>query len=49
MLQKNGSAASESRGLVFDPYKGHRVVSLNKTLPRVLVKTQESVAPSRHD
>ena len=37
MLQKNGSAASESRGPVFDPHKGHRVVSLNKTLPSVLL------------
>ena len=39
---------SESRGPGFDPHKGHRVVSMSKThlLHRVLVKTQEAMAPS---
>ena len=42
---------SESRGPGFDPNKGHCVVTLSKAhlLPRVLVKTQEAMAPSRHD
>ena len=33
-----------------DPHGPHRVVSFSKTheLPKVLAKTQEAVAPSRH-
>ena len=53
---ENGSSGrraldSESRGPEFDPYWQHRVVPLSKTiyLPKVLDKTQEVVAPSRHD
>ena len=45
---------SELRGHGFDPHKDHsfhHVVSLSKThkLHRILVKTQEAMAPSRHD
>ena len=41
---------SGARGLWFDPYSGRRVVSLSKIhLPKSTGKTQEAVAPSRHD
>ena len=41
---------SGARGRGFETYRRH-VVSLSKTLysPKVLVITQEAVAPSRHD
>ena len=44
-------SVSESRDPWFNPHSQHHVVSLSKVyvLPRVLVNTQEAVAPSRHD
>ena len=53
-LWPSGRASdSGARGRGFNSHSGRRVLSLSKTLPKVLSKstgnTHEAVAPSRHD